>query len=182
METSKLLKNLTILTSERNNIRNELKRKHSEYDLIKKELKTRLQYPTVDKIASNRVILGSFPVDKKKFIQTFKNSMLRDLYPNLLIKYLCSFPIREIRGTDHCYMMGNNGFYKYRAGLKTLPEVSILIPDAVIIEECWDLLRIKRVQRQVRRWLELPKYPSGNAGFFARKSWEACKLLTKTSP
>lgn len=168
----------------------ELKRKLEEYVSSRKLQKTQflqlLKYPDARTIRTRRTMLASFPMEIREFRLDFEERLSR-------MEEWCSsetaktvrkhYPIRKIKdlwnACTYLYIFGDTvvDFYRRKVLYIHSSEFCNIVDvhEDFIATEQWYLTRVKRVQRAAKRWLELPKYPSGHVGYFARKSWEqAC--------
>ena len=162
---------------------------------VLKDFLKEIQYPSKQEITIKRLALCYDFCDKSKFFKRYKNYMYNRGYslnrsigwtPNkeyyetsvsLKKTLLQCFPIFRIRSNIHIAYHPSEGFLEITEGGLLELEVDILwekkyclFDDVHISEKTWDLIRIKRVQRHVKKWLGRITYPSGRKGMVFRKA------------
>lgn len=144
------------------------------------------EYPSIDDIWNRRIKLCSYPVDKSWVIKQIGN----EYGPRYLNKELVvAFPILQSWTVSNVFYLfkGDKVFIVDFDSEEANPEFkassyytdAYLFNDKMLIEKNWEITRIKRIQKHVRRWIGRPYYANGKRGLIFRKAQDDFVETTK---
>ncbi len=150
------------------------------YDKQKKKFRKEIGYPSKSDIQKRIIECCLCRIDKQGFLKELQElhcSWSKDTTLPINTKPLDivkqSFPYYRIDDVTVLTIHPRHGVIHIQHH-GSLLQISALtqerFEDITINAKLFDYIRIKRVQRQVRKWLGLPRYPSGNKGFIFRKA------------